>query len=688
MKLPQLLCITFFFFGCFVACNNRGSIVITNQSLDSVYSHYDKAMWQYNRVGNFDESLAVVDSIYKNQKISNTLHSIIYFRINSWVNRSMARYDVSKRYADSAITLFKQVGINTETAKHFSIVMLDKGFDEMKLGNYEQGYKCLFEAKKAIDLINNICGDTWPLDSYGLILFQQQEYDLARGAFVEQLNIIKNCNKKIDVEYLFQQQNLLDNIGLCFTKQHKLDSAKHYYLKALEAIEKMPSINVKDTVAAKARYFSAKGVVLGNLAKVFINTNSDSAILLYQQSIAYNLKNAVEIKDAQLSMFQLANVFLSKKQNNEAIQLLNNLKLSLDTIENAEALLGYKKSLVQYYKNVNQYQPALESIEKYNWLKDSLHQKEAGINTTNVNKELRDREQQLQIQLLQKNKRIDNLYLSLVVGVLLLVMLLAFFIYRNYIKSKKQNTVLVGLNNEITQQQKETEYALQELEVSNKEKDRILGVVAHDLRNPIGAIVSLAHFVNESDENNANTEVIKMIESSGNHSLSLINELLETNKSAKEKLNLADTDIVELVKQTVFLLQHKAEEKKQRLIINIPEEKIILKIDANKIERVLNNLITNAIKFSHKNKSVYIVVSQSIDNVTISIKDQGVGISQNILPHIFEKNVNVGTQGTSGEKSYGLGLSICKQIIETHNAKIWVESSEGQGSSFYLQFAK
>lgn len=684
MILIKKFCIISIICGCFIQCKQNNTISITNAALEATYNNYLTQILPHTKAGNFNKGLATADSIYHTIKPSNYIHQLTYYYMYVWISRAMGNYEQTIKYCDSAITIYKKVGINEETANYYSLIVLDKSFCCMKIGKYDEGYKLMYEAKKAIALIKNICGDNWPLDAYALVLYQQQEYALAKDAFVDLLNIINQCHKPITTESLYQKQNLLGNIGLCYTKLGKWDSAKYYYLQALNAIEKIPSIKTKDTIIFDTRFYDAKGVVLGNLAKVFVISNPDTAILLYQQSIQNNLVNGVEIKDVQLSMSQLAEVLLQQQKNEQAYAVLNQLKQSLDTLQNLNALVGYKKALVKYYKNINQHQQALSAIENYTQLKDSLQEKEIGIKTTNVNKELKDREQQQEIQLLQKDKQIDDLYLKLSIGFLISLSLLAFFVYRNYYKSKKQNNVLVGLNNEISQQQKQTQYALQQLEVSNAEKDRIMQVVAHDLRNPIGAIVSLAHFVNESEEVNHYADAIKMIETSGNQSLELINELLEWQKEKKEALHLTETDVKALLKQTVTLLQHKLTEKKQNILFNLPPETITLLLDVNKMERVLSNLVTNAIKFSHTNTSIKISLSKTANQVLIAIQDNGIGIAKEDIPLIFEKGATLSRKGTEGEKSFGLGLSICKQIVEAHNGKIWVESEEGKGSCFYV----
>jgi two-component system sensor histidine kinase VicK len=109
-----------------------------------------------------------------------------------------------------------------------------------------------------------------------------------------------------------------------------------------------------------------------------------------------------------------------------------------------------------------------------------------------------------------------------------------------------------------------------------------------------------------------------------------------------------------------------------------------LNISQEKIWRVISNLISNAIKFSPNNADIKVKVANGNNEVKISVSDNGIGIPDNIKNDVFNTFTNAKRTGTAGEKSFGLGLSICRQIIENHNGKIWFESNAGKGTTFYI----
>ena len=125
-----------------------------------------------------------------------------------------------------------------------------------------------------------------------------------------------------------------------------------------------------------------------------------------------------------------------------------------------------------------------------------------------------------------------------------------------------------------------------------------------------------------------------------------------------------------------------AKAKSIDLNVNLSDNLPAVHIDAERINQVITNLVTNAIKYSHKNTNITLEAFRSDGFVQVSIKDQGQGIPEDELPNLFGKFTKTSTRSTAGEKSTGLGLAIVKKIIEGHQCKIWVESKHGQGSVF------
>jgi signal transduction histidine kinase len=150
-------------------------------------------------------------------------------------------------------------------------------------------------------------------------------------------------------------------------------------------------------------------------------------------------------------------------------------------------------------------------------------------------------------------------------------------------------------------------------------------------------------------------------------------------------LNAEPTDFVELAKRNIQLNNTLAGKKNISIKLEYNTEPVILNIDRQKMEQVLNNLITNAVKFSHKNSEVLVRITAGDQKVLSEVIDQGVGIPGKNLEHIFLPFNTASAAGTGGEKSTGLGLFIVKKIVEGHHGKIAIESTEGKGSRFFFE---
>ena len=230
----------------------------------------------------------------------------------------------------------------------------------------------------------------------------------------------------------------------------------------------------------------------------------------------------------------------------------------------------------------------------------------------------------------------------------------------------------------------ETAYA--ELTKNKEERDRILNVVAHDLRSPLSGISGISKMMLADDKVvEDNKEMFRLIEQSAESTLRLISDLMHTNINSVEQYQFQDIELNKLVHQILQLLVFTAKEKNIIIEANIAKQKIELKADKDKIDRVISNLVTNAIKFSKPGSIVHVSLHANHDFAEIIVKDNGIGIPEYLQGKIFDLFTTAKRKGTAGEKSYGLGLAICKKIIDVHEGFIHVESKEGLGSSFIVK---
>ena len=248
------------------------------------------------------------------------------------------------------------------------------------------------------------------------------------------------------------------------------------------------------------------------------------------------------------------------------------------------------------------------------------------------------------------------------------------------------------LNNELSNLQRKVMKQKVELEYLNELKNQFLGIAAHDLRNPLGNILNLTEFLQDDvqDFTEDQAEFIGHIKDLSSYMLNLVNELLDYSaiEAGNITLNLEPTDCIDLIKKSLQYNKGIAEKKDINISFIRKDTNVIIPLDIIKIEQVINNLLTNAIKYSHKGSNVSIELHENKESIILTVKDEGLGVAEEELDLLFKPFQKTGTKSTDGEKSMGLGLYIVKRIIDAHNGSIRVESAVNKGSTFYVELPK
>jgi hypothetical protein len=264
-------------------------------------------------------------------------------------------------------------------------------------------------------------------------------------------------------------------------------------------------------------------------------------------------------------------------------------------------------------------------------------------------------------------------------------------LFSTYENAIQKNSELEQVNRELVMTQRELEQKNIELARLNEQKNYFLGMAAHDLRNPMGAIFNTSELLIEEDLGPLNDEQKDMIDAIKNASefmLNLVNDFLDIAhiESGKLTLKKENTDIFSLLKNNVKFNQNFANKKQISLdfLYTDIESLPMISIDGAKIQQVMNNLISNAIKYTHSGGSVQVILEKENDNIHIAVRDTGQGIPEDEIQNLFTPFQRTSVQSTAGEKSTGLGLAIAKKIINTHDGEIWVKSQVGKGTTFHI----
>ena len=231
---------------------------------------------------------------------------------------------------------------------------------------------------------------------------------------------------------------------------------------------------------------------------------------------------------------------------------------------------------------------------------------------------------------------------------------------------------------------------LEQLSRANAAKNRFLGMAAHDLRNPLASIRALAQFLKDpaiGPLNEEQLEFTEMVESTAQSMLNLVNELLDvaTIEAGELRLDRQPCDLAELVDRSVYLANLYAARKSTRVAIASRTPGHPVSADPTRIRQVVDNLLSNAIKFSPPGSTIKVTHLAEPDTQSVVVLDQGPGIPDDEKKLLFKDFARLSIQPTGGEKTTGLGLAICRKIIEAHGGSIEAENAPSGGCAFKFE---
>ncbi|MBB5621375.1 signal transduction histidine kinase/Tfp pilus assembly protein PilF [Pedobacter cryoconitis] len=585
--------------------------------------------------------------------------------------------DKARLYTDSIFHILK--GRETLYKEEYANGLFFLGEVFMAEKRYTEAFKSYYDGRSFALKNLEDCSLSIFSNKMGLVRFSQEQYHKAIPYFKEAIEENKDCKPNMGFDYLFiSPQAYMNTIAMCFERSGHPDSAIFYYQKALTFIaEKKGHFPKRETFIS-----SASGVIYGNLGGIYSkNNNYDQAEKYLTQSIAINDHPGYDIQDAQTAKLKLAELYIRHSDFEKADRLLNELQVYLSSKAgtnqlNFDTRLNWFRLRYEYHDKRKEPLTAYPYLKKYHKGRDSIYKIDKHQKNIDIDQAFKDTAQKYRMTLLNKDNQLKTAYLSAAIICMLMVMIILFFIWHNLKRSRK-------LNKQISEQNINMQQTLDSLEQSQEENVRVMMIVAHDLRNPIGNITSIANLMlTEQGRSEDDLEMLGMIKTSGQNSLFLVNDLLKSN-SKIENLQKEPVDLYVLLNYCVNLLRHKAKEKNQQLVLHA--EQVTIPLNMEKMWRVMSNLIGNAIKFSPESATITVRMKEKQDSVLIAVADHGIGVPTAIQDKIFDMFGQAKRSGTAGEQPFGLGLAISKQIIETHGGKIWVESEAGKGSIFYVE---
>lgn len=586
----------------------------------------------------------------------------------------------------------------------------------------------LYESLRYYDSAANISGRIYARDSTDLAFIRLRGmHHNGKGAVLWGLGIYNESIIEYQKALVFfrkiDQNHLLSlttsNMGLVYDSWGQQTEALKYFKAALE-------------LALKSERSSTIAYANSNIGKFMEETEQyDSAIYYYQKAIDLYIESK-RPDGIGLGLNRLGNIQLKQGNYNEALQTFfkalemseassysywiamskHNISSALISKGDLGKALAYAResnqlseqggfkeitkdnylNITQIYEQLGNYKEAYNNFLTYTAIKDSLFSEEKFKQITLLNEQAELAQKEQENELLRRDKMIQESELdrakaerfALISLVIVLASFAGFFVISRS-KIKKVNRDLTISNLAVTNQKEALSNQRDELKKTNEIKDLMLSIVSHDMRGPIHNIEQLINMLNNkmitADEFR---NLLPNIASSISYISNLTDNLLYWARSQMEgtKINPSVIDIYDIVNDKLALFEKIANDKGIHFNNQIQAGSKVF-ADPYMVELVLRNLVSNAIKFCNTGDSIILSAKPNNDNLTVLVKDTGMGIPPEDIDKIFQ-SAQFSTPGTKNERGAGLGLSICKHFITLNKGKIWVESVYRKGSSFYF----
>jgi len=644
-----------------------------------------------------------VDSLlHACEKADNIQKTKIYLELATATVKDTAKANLYNRKAFELAIANKQLPEQAKSV-YFSarIHYVARDFPNA-IGHYEMALPLFRQLKDTVAMV----------DCYryiGISNFNMSKSKEAIASYLEGLKLAKS-----NLDYTAE---LLGNIGLVHNEMDNFNEAIRYFRQALSINQ---SIRDNESMAANYDYLGA------TYSRMKM---TDSSLVNYRKSLYYFKKIHKEDRYA-VSLSNMAWILSNYPDSlNKAINYFNqtwekfqelgwlhyepNIQFGIANILSKqgkleESVSAYKKSiqlanhfkrelflkkqlyqgLSELYQKKGDYKHALENqilSSKYN---DSINEKQKFDQVTALEKHYETEKKQNEIIRLQARQELMNVQLQKnkqlkILGFVTATLLLffVFFILIRYFDKIKLNQLLEHKNQKIEQSESE-------LKILNAAKNKFFSILAHDLKNPFHTVMGYSYLLSNDYEQFTEKERRKFatdINHSSNNIFRLLENLLEWSKSQTGRLVFTPRDIEfkRILENSVSVLRSVANQKNIRIEFSFDDD-LSLFADPQMIETVLRNLINNAIKFTPENGLIEISANRTEDRISICVKDSGIGISEEETRNLFQIDSTVKRKGTNNEDGSGLGLILCREFVRKNNGTIWVNSSPGNGSSFFF----
>ncbi len=576
------------------------------------------------------------------------------------------------------------IGASVEDSIRVFNVIGDQFFNEE---DYKNSIEYFFSSLNLAEANNYIDGAADASNNIGSVYYNTENFPEALSYYNKSLGYYLKTNNEE------RQGTVYNNLALVYYEIDSLDKAINYYKKALGIKKKFDL--TRDV-----------GAILHNLGLVYMHTkdfNASIKNLMEAREIFTELNNMRFVANATNN---IGRAYYKFGKYEEALTYFEQGIEEAGAISSSFLLMDNYKYQADCYAKMEKFHEAYWYTNQYYNLKDSLLNIEKEKEIAEIQAKYEDEKRQRENELLKKENegKAATIRMQKIIGIgiaviSLLAVFLAVIYYRGNINKQRANELLTAqkmeieqknrtlslLNDEINHQNIEISQQKLELEDLNNIKDKLFSIISHEFRSPLNSLKGTLALLkvgalNEQELNIISNELTDKINSTS----IFLDNLLNWAKSQMQGISPKpiNLDLKEIAEDNIDFLRSLAEKKKVRLECKI-DPPLIARADSNMMHLVVRNLISNAIKFSMRGGHIQVMGEQKDDAILFSVKDNGIGMTKENQKLLFQIH-SFTTRGTANERGTGLGLFISKNFVESNKGKIWVESEEGVGSTFFF----
>lgn len=629
---------------------------------------YDKALLFIDQTAELSNSL----NYDKGSAQSNYYKGLIFSNKNDGKNAVV--------YFEKALNSFKILNDTIGIAK----VNGKLGIIQIERGNFKKGLQnslsaiSIFEEEDLKDDLSNA------YNSLAKAYFKSKKFDKALQYNKKSLRIREELDDLEGMKYT------LKNLG-------ELYALKNNYRLSIDNYERMLTLlnNKKDK--------DLRGEVMTSLGKSYLAINDLKKAAEYLRAgLAFN-----RIQGNDLGVLISLNAFADLNIKNNRLRLA---KTQLDEANKLGKKLNNEEELLYNYKlNTelssvrNFHQDAFYWQKQYFYLKEKLNKEKLEALTLQIKSNQASNISTNLVSLKEKNKNIPEKKGSklsssqkqntlLIYGLIASLVFVTALLIFSYLKSSKNTTTTKELskkNESLVQKNKSLVQKNIQLEEVNQVKDKLFSIVSHDLKDSVSSIKAFLDLLKDDGITKEEfNNLIPELSENANNASSLLFNLLNWSKSQMQNLQSKPElfNIQEVFQIKISLIEKKVNDK--GIIVIDESRREFVYADKSMMEIVIQNLITNAVKFTGKGDVITVSNQDYNGKILICIEDTGIGISEENQKKLFNAKKNFTTNGTENEKGTGLGLTISKDLVELNNGRIWLESTPNIGSKFFIELPK